>query len=197
MGPDFKKTIVFTAPSGAGKTTLVRHLLEKYDFLDFSISACTREKRPYELDGKDYYFISPEEFRAKIAAHEFIEYQEVYENQYYGTLRSEVERIWASGKAILFDIDVMGAVNIKKRYKDNCLTVFVKPPSFEVLVERLKNRQTETEASLKKRIMRIKRELAFETDFDTVVINDLLEVAKKESEYLVENFILGKPFIEE
>lgn len=188
--------VVFTAPSGAGKTTLVRHLLEKYDFLDFSISACTREKRAHEIDGKDYYFISPEEFKAKIEADEFIEFEEVYENQFYGTLRSEVERIWNSGKAIVFDIDVKGAVNIKKRYKDNCLTVFVKPPSFEVLVERLRNRNTESEASLKKRITRVKRELSYETDFDTVVVNDLLEVAKKESEYLVENFILGKPFID-
>lgn len=196
MHPDYKKMVVFTAPSGAGKTTLVRHLLEKYDFLDFSISACTREKRAYEIDGKDYYFISPEEFKAKIEADEFIEFEEVYENQFYGTLRSEVERIWNSGKAIVFDIDVKGAVNIKKRYKDNCLTVFVKPPSFEVLVERLRNRNTESEASLKKRITRVKRELSYETDFDTVVVNDLLEVAKKESEYLVENFILGKPFID-
>lgn len=196
MHPDYKKMVVFTAPSGAGKTTLVRHLLEKYDFLDFSISACTREKRPHEIDGKDYYFISPEEFKAKIEADEFIEFEEVYENQFYGTLRSEVERIWNSGKAIVFDIDVKGAVNIKKRYKDNCLTVFVKPPSFEILVERLRNRKTETDASLKKRITRVKRELSYETDFDTVVVNDLLEVAKKESEYLVENFILGKPFID-
>lgn len=196
MQPDYKKMVVFTAPSGAGKTTLVRHLLEKYDFLDFSISACTREKRAHEIDGKDYYFISPEEFKAKIEADEFIEFEEVYENQFYGTLRSEVERIWNSGKAIVFDIDVKGAVNIKKRYKDNCLTVFVKPPSFEVLVERLRNRNTESEASLKKRITRVKRELSYETDFDTVVVNDLLEVAKKESEYLVENFILGKPFID-
>ncbi|MCB0645307.1 MAG: guanylate kinase [Saprospiraceae bacterium] len=196
MQPDYKKMVVFTAPSGAGKTTLVRHLLEKYDFLDFSISACTREKRAHEINGKDYYFISPEEFKAKIEADEFIEFEEVYENQFYGTLRSEVDRIWNSGKAIVFDIDVKGAVNIKKRYKDNCLTVFVKPPSFEVLVERLRNRNTETEASLKKRITRVKRELSYETDFDTVVVNDLLEVAKKESEYLVENFILGKPFID-
>ena len=196
MQPDYKKMVVFTAPSGAGKTTLVRHLLEKYDFLDFSISACTREKRAHEINGKDYYFISPEEFKAKIEADEFIEFEEVYENQFYGTLRSEVDRIWNSGKAIVFDIDVKGAVNIKKRYIDNCLTVFVKPPSFEVLVERLRNRNTETEAKLKKRITRVKRELSYETDFDTVVVNDLLEVAKKESEYLVENFILGKPFID-
>lgn len=194
MHSDFRKMIVFTAPSGAGKTTLVRHLLEKYNFLDFSISACTREKRPYEEEGKDYYFITPDDFKAKIANHEFVEYEEVYENQYYGTLRSEVERIWKSGKAIVFDIDVKGAVNIKKRYKENCLTVFVKPPSFEVLVERLKNRQTESDESLRKRVNRIKRELSFETDFDTVIVNDLLDVAKKESEYLVENFILGKPF---
>ncbi|MFZ1789214.1 MAG: guanylate kinase [Saprospiraceae bacterium] len=196
MKADFHKMIVLTAPSGAGKTTLVKHLLETYDFLDFSISACTRPRREHEIDGKDYYFFTPQEFKDKIASGGFIEYEEVYENQFYGTLKSEVNRIWESGKSIVFDIDVKGAINIKKLYKDDCLTIFVKPPSFDILVERLTNRNTETPASLKKRIARIKRELKYETRFDAVVVNDLLEVAKKEAEYLVENFILGKPFID-
>ena len=194
MKPDFHKMVVLTAPSGAGKTTLVKHLLSTYSFLDFSISACTRERREHEIEGKDYYFLSPEEFKQRIADNDFIEYEEVYENQFYGTLKSEVERIWSSGKSIVFDIDVKGACNIKKLYKEESLTIFVKPPSFDVLVERLTNRNTETKASLKKRIARIKRELKYETKFDAVVVNDLLEVAKKESEYLIENFILGKPF---
>lgn len=188
------KMIVFTAPSGAGKTTLVRHLLSTYDFLDFSISATTRSRRDYEVDGKDYYFLTQEDFQQKITDGLFLEHEEVYEGQYYGTLYSEVDRIWNLGKAIIFDIDVMGAHNIKAKYGDDCLTVFVRPPSVDVLIERLVKRDTETDESLAKRIARIKREMTFESKFDTVVVNDLLEVAKKESEYLIENFILGKPF---
>ena len=187
-----RKMIVFTAPSGAGKTTLVKHLLDSYEFLDFSISATTRAKRPHETEGKDYYFLSPEEFKRRISADEFIEYEEVYEDQFYGTLRSEVDRIWDSGKAIIFDIDVKGAKNIKNLYGDQCLTIFVRPPSLEVLISRLTARATETEESLRKRIARIREEVTYEPIFDTVVVNDLLEVAKKESEYLTENFILGK-----
>ncbi len=187
-----RKMIVFTAPSGAGKTTLVKHLLDSYEFLDFSISATTRTKRPHETEGKDYYFLTPEEFKRRISADEFIEYEEVYEDQFYGTLRSEVDRIWDSGKAIIFDIDVKGAKNIKNLYGDQCLTIFVRPPSLEVLISRLTARATETEESLRKRIARIREEVTYEPIFDTVVVNDLLEVAKKESEYLTENFILGK-----
>jgi guanylate kinase len=187
-----RKMIVFTAPSGAGKTTLVKHLLDSYEFLDFSISATTRTKRPHETEGKDYYFLTPEEFKRRINADEFIEYEEVYEDQFYGTLRSEVDRIWDSGKAIIFDIDVKGAKNIKNLYGDQCLTIFVRPPSLEVLISRLTARATETEESLRKRIARIREEVTYEPIFDTVVVNDLLEVAKKESEYLTENFILGK-----
>lgn len=191
------RMIIFTAPSGAGKTTLVRHLLATYEFLDFSISATTRDKREGEVDGKDYYFLTPEEFKAKIANKEFAEYEEVYANQFYGTLKSEIQRIWDSGKHIVFDIDVKGAVNIKDFYKEACLAVFVRPPSLEVLIDRLKKRATETPASLAKRIDRVKREMTYENRFDTVVVNDLLEVSKKESEYVVENFILGRPFDDE
>ena len=150
------KMFIFTAPSGAGKTTIVRHLLKTYDFLDFSVSATTRAKRDHEKDGKDYYFMSPDEFRQKVTNGEFIEWEEVYEDQLYGTLKSEVDRVWALGKHIVFDIEVKGATNIKSLYGDQCKAIFIKPPSLEILIERLKNRKTETPASLKKRIARVK-----------------------------------------
>jgi len=189
-----KKMIVFTAPSGAGKTTLVRHLLDTYDFLEFSISATTRDRRPHEVDGKDYYFLSPDVFKEKLSRGEFFEYEEVYENQFYGTLKSEFERIWDAGKCIIFDVDVKGAKNIKDHYKDQCLAVFVRPPSLEILISRLTLRATETEASLKTRIARMKVEMTYENHFDFTLVNDLLDVAKKEAEYLTENFVLGKPY---
>lgn len=194
MSLDFSpKMLVFTAPSGAGKTTLVKHLLAEYDFLEFSISATTRKRRDHEVEGKDYYFVSSSLFKDKIACGEFIEYEEVYEDQYYGTLKSEVERIWSKGKSVIFDIDVKGATNIKKIYGDKCLTVFVRPPSIDVLIDRLTQRATETPASFTNRIARMKEEMNYENTFDIVVVNDLLDVAKKESEYLTENFVLGKP----
>ena len=189
------RMILFTAPSGAGKTTLVKHLLEEYDFLGFSISATTREKREHEVDGEDYYFLTKEEFEEKKENGEFIEWEEVYEGQYYGTLKSEVDRIWAEGNHAIFDIDVKGATAIKSLYGDQCLAVFVRPPSLEILIERLKGRKTESAASLAKRIERVKREMTFENTFDVVLVNDLLDVAKKEAEYLTENFLLGMPFI--
>ncbi|HMP31800.1 MAG TPA: guanylate kinase [Saprospiraceae bacterium] len=183
------KMIVLTAPSGSGKTTLVKHLLQKFDFLDFSISATTRDQRSHEVDGKDYYFLSPEEFKTRLANDEFIEHEEVYENQFYGTLKSEVDRIWSLGKVIIFDIDVKGAKNIKDLYGEQCLTIFVRPPSVEVLISRLTARATENEESLRKRIARIREEITYEPIFDTVVVNDLLEVAQLEAEYLVKNFV--------
>lgn len=184
-----KKMIVFTAPSGAGKTTLVKHMLSSYGFLDFSISATTRAKRPNEKEGKDYYYLSVEEFKEKITQNQFVEWEEVYENQLYGTLKSEVERIWEDNKAIIFDIDVKGACSIKNLYQEKCLTIFVKPPSEAILIERLVARATESKESLEKRIEKVKREISFENRFDAVIVNDLLEVAKKEAEILVENFI--------
>jgi guanylate kinase len=187
-----KKMVIFTAPSGAGKTTIVRHLLKEYDFLDFSVSATNRKKRKHETDGKDYYFLTTKKFQSLIDKKAFVEWEEVYEEQYYGTLKKEVNRLWEKNKCIVFDIDVRGATNIKKKYKDKCLAVFVKPPSIEVLVERLKNRKTESEASLKKRIKRIKRELKYEDKFDLVLVNDLLEVALKEAELIVEDFVHNK-----
>ncbi len=183
------KLIVITAPSGAGKTTIVQRLLDKFDQLAFSISATTREKRPYEKNGVDYYFISREEFKKRIENGDFAEWEEVYENQFYGTLKSEIDRIWALGKDIIFDIEVKGAQNIKKAYGDQAIVIFIKPPSFEVLVERLKSRKTENEKSLNKRIARAKKELEYEDKFDQVVINDDLASAIKETEKLVNSFL--------
>ena len=183
------KMVVFTAPSGAGKTTLVRHLLDHFGYLDFSVSATTRNKREHEKEGIDYFFLTEDEFRARIAEDAFVEWEEVYAGQFYGTLKCEVERIWNEEKAIVFDIDVNGACRLKEKYGEQCLTIFVKPPSIDTLVDRLKKRNTETEASLQKRIEKVKREISYENRFDAVIVNDLLEVAKKEAELLVENFI--------
>ncbi|WP_235297753.1 guanylate kinase [Portibacter marinus] len=183
------KMLVFTAPSGAGKTTIVRHLLSEYEALDFSISATTRARRDYERHGRDYYFMSPEEFRYRAENDEFLEWEEVYEDQFYGTLKSEVDRLWSMGKHIVFDIDVRGATNIKRLYGDDCLAVFVKPPSVEVLIKRLRDRKTESDASFAKRVKRVKREMQYEHDFDKILVNDLLEVTLKEAEYLVEGFL--------
>lgn len=183
------KIIIFTAPSGSGKTTVVRHVLNKFDCLDFSVSATTRVKRPHETDGVDYYFMSVDQFKQKRRKRKFAEWQEVYDNQYYGTLKSEIERIWDSGKHIVFDIEVKGATNIKKKYGENALAVFIKVPSLELLIKRLKERKTESEANLKKRIRRIKRELTYEKSFDRILINDKLEDTLKEAEKIVEDFI--------
>lgn len=184
------KMVIFTAPSGAGKTTIVRHLLDRYPRqIGFSTSATTREKRDYEIDGKDYYFLSEEDFRQKISDGEFVEWEEVYNGQLYGTLKSEVDRLWAEGKHIIFDIEVKGATNIKGMYGDECLAVFIKPPSFNILVKRLKNRKTESASSLNKRIARMKKELSYESSFDKVLVNDLLEVACKEGEIIIESFL--------
>ena len=182
------KLIIFSAPSGAGKTTIVRHLLTQDLNLEFSISATSREKRHTETHGKDYYFLSDIEFQEKVKNDEFLEWEEVYENQFYGTLRSEVERIWREGKHIIFDVDVKGAKDIKKAYPNETLAIFVKPPSVDELFARLRNRKTESEASLKKRFARSKRELKYEKKFDEVLINDDLKIALKEAEEMVINF---------
>jgi len=184
--------MVFTAPSGAGKTTIVRYLLNKYDFLGFSVSATTRKMREGEEEGKDYYFLSSEEFKEKIHSQEFVEWEEVYSGQYYGTLKSEIERLWELEKTIVFDIEVNGASSIKDKFGKKAHVVFIKPPSLEILVERLKNRKTETEESLKKRIRRVKRELSFENSFDYVLVNDVLDTTLKEAEIITESFIFGK-----
>lgn len=183
------KLIVLTAPSGGGKTTIKRHLLKTYDELGFSISVTTREIRPTEVDGVDYYFKSVDEFHRLKEADAFVEWEEVYEGLYYGTLKSEVDRLWKNHKHIVFDVDVNGAKDIKKLYGDSCLAIFIRPPSIQVIIDRLKARATETEVSLAKRIRRMEKEMSHEKEFDTILVNDLLAVALKESEYLVESFL--------
>lgn len=184
-----RRVIIFTAPSGAGKTTLVRHLLSQLTELQFSISATTRPKRDNEVDTKDYYFLSKTEFSNKVEAGDFLEWEEVYADCCYGTLKSEVERIWASGHQVIFDVDVKGATNIKKYYGDRALAIYVKPPSLEVLIERLKNRKTESIESLQKRIKRATLELEYENNFDCIIVNDKLDIAKKEALLTVQTFL--------
>ncbi len=183
------KMIIITAPSGAGKTTIVEKLLNKFDNLAFSISATTRAKRPHEKDGVDYYFINHEEFKKRIANGDFAEWEEVYENQFYGTLKSEIDRIWALDKHIIFDIEVKGAQNLKRVYGDQALAIFINPPSLEVLIERLKKRKTENEKSLKKRIARAKKELKYINKFDRVVVNDVLDKAVESAEKMLNTFL--------
>lgn len=187
-----KKLIIITAPSGAGKTTIVKKLMQTNLPLGFSVSACTRKQRVGEVDGKDYYFISAESFKDKIAQHEFAEYEEVYEGSFYGTLNTEIERIWSLNQAVLFDIDVQGALRLKKNFTDKALTIFIKPPSFEILVQRLTDRNTETEESLQKRISKASIELGYESKFDVVIENKELEVAFNQAFRTIESF-LNKP----
>lgn len=184
------KAIIFSAPSGAGKTTIVRHLLGISDLkLSFSVSATTRTKRPYEVDGKDYFFISTEEFIVKKNADEFVEWEEVYTNQFYGTLKSEIEKIWAEGRHVIFDLDVLGGLNLKKIFGDRALAVFVKPPSIESLRFRLRNRSTETAEKIAMRIAKAQHELSFESQFDAVIVNDILEEAFLQAETNVRAFL--------
>jgi len=185
------KLFIFTAPSGAGKTTIVRHLLEKYDFLEFSISATTRQKRQHEIDGRDYHFMSEETFKKHIDNGAFVEWEEVYPGQFYGTLTSEMNRIFDSGKCVVFDIDVKGATNIKKYYKEDCMSIFIKPPSIDELIERLRNRNTETPESFERRIQKVHREMLFENQFDITLVNDRLDLALIEAEHIVETFVFG------
>ncbi len=184
------KVIVITAPSGAGKTTIVQHLLNKYDFLDFSVSATNREKRKGEKDGVDYYFLSTSDFKKKIKKGEFLEWEEVYPGKFYGTLSSEVQKAWEAKKHVIFDIEVKGAGNIKKKYPNHSLAIFIRPPSIKALEDRLTNRKTETSRSLKKRLDRAKMEMTYEHEFDKILVNDLLEVALEEGEEMIENFII-------
>lgn len=183
------KLLVFSAPSGSGKTTLVRHLLAQGLPLEFSISATSRPPRGHEVDGKDYYFLSPTVFQEKIKAHAFVEYEEVYEGLFYGTLKSELERIWTNGKHGIFDIDVQGGLNIKKQYPQQTLTLFIQPPSIAALEERLQQRGTETPESLHQRVAKAAEELAFADQFDVVIVNDNLEDAKKEVFERVSTFL--------
>ena len=184
------KLIVFSAPSGSGKTTIVRHLLGLENLnLEFSISATSREKRGEEVDGKDYYFLSTEAFKSKIKSDAFLEWEEVYRDNFYGTLKTEVERIWAKGKHVIFDIDVSGGLRIKRKFPEQTLAIFVKPPSIDELKIRLKNRKTESEDKINMRVAKASAELATAPLFDVIIENDVLENALKKAETLVGNFI--------
>ncbi|EKB50056.1 guanylate kinase [Cecembia lonarensis] len=184
------KAIIFSAPSGSGKTTIVKHLLGKFPNLGFSISASTRDKRGRtEQNGKDYYFLSPEEFKQKIDENEFIEWEEVYEGNFYGTLKEEIQRLWDNGKHVIFDVDVKGGLNLKRYFGDKALAIFVKVPSMEVLQERLKDRGTESEESLSRRLYKAKFEMTFADKFDAVIVNDNIQHSFEEAEQMVAAFL--------
>ena len=183
------KCVIISAPSGAGKTTIVRSLLAKGLRLAFSVSATSRAKRGYEVDGQDYFFITADDFKKRIEADEFVEWEEVYPGQYYGTLRSEIDRIWAHGNSAIFDVDVVGGLHLKEVYGDRALAVFVSPPSIDVLEQRLLVRNTETPESLRKRVDKAAHEMTFAPRFDAIVVNDTLEHACAEAYDLVERFL--------
>jgi guanylate kinase len=183
------KAIIFSAPSGSGKTTLVKHLLEKNPDLGFSISAATRDKRGRaEQNGKDYYFLTPEDFRKKIEQDEFVEWEEVYAGNFYGTLRSEIDRIWKEGKNVIFDVDVKGGLNLKKYFGDKGLAIFVKVPSIEILKQRLNDRGTESEESLSRRLFKANFEMGFQDKFDVVLVNEDLDKSLAEAQKLYNEF---------
>ena len=184
------KLIVFSAPSGAGKTTVIRHLLESDLPFEFSVSATSRAIRGGEKDGKDYYYLPLDVFKKKIAENCFLEWEEVYQNQFYGTLFSEIERIWAKGHHVLFDVDVFGALNIKKKYPQRSLSIFLMPPSLEILKQRLLERGTETEESFNERKEKAEYELTFADKYDKIIVNDDLKDAQRETYNTVRDFLM-------
>lgn len=185
-----KDVLIVSAPSGAGKSTIVSHLLKEYDIFDFSISATSRKPRGEEVHGKEYFFLSEEEFKKGIEEDRFVEYEEVYPGLFYGTLRSEVDRIWKSNKVIVFDIDVMGGMNLRKLYAQRALSLFIAPPSIEVLRERLINRKTDTPEAIEKRVAKAEKELAYAANFDKLLVNDRLEDAFSEADkFIEENYL--------
>lgn len=183
------KCIIFSAPSGAGKTTIVQHLLQQDLGLSFSISACSRDPRPNEVDGKDYHFLGLEKFQQEILNNAFLEWEEVYTNNYYGTLKSEIERIWNEGKTVIFDVDVIGGLNLKKYFGDKALAIFVQPPSYDELEKRLRYRSTESEDKINQRMSKAREELSYAPQFDHILVNDNLEHALAEAEQKVAEFI--------
>ena len=184
-----RKLIVISAPSGAGKTSIVHQLLKDIPALSFSVSASSRERRGNEVDGKDYYFLGVEGFQKKIKEDAFLEWEQVYENQYYGTLKSEIKRIWSEGKIVIFDVDVVGGLNIKKQYPKECLSVFIMPPSIEVLAERLIGRGSESDESVKKRLDKAEEETSKSGQFDTIILNDDFKTACEQTKEIITNFI--------
>lgn len=184
------RVLIFSAPSGSGKSTIVNHILGIYkDAMEFSVSATSRQPRGEEKNGKEYYFVSPAEFRGLIAKDAFVEYEEVYEDHFYGTLKSEVERIWAAGHTIIFDVDVKGGVNLKKYFGDKALSIFIQAPSIEALKERLIKRGTDSPEAIKERVAKAAEEMTYAPQFDYVLVNDNLETAYAESEKVVEDFL--------
>jgi len=183
------KCIIFSAPSGAGKTTIVHNLLGRDLGLEFSVSACSRDPRPNEVVGKDYHFLGAEKFRQKIQEDAFVEWEEVYSNNFYGTLKSEMQRIWSKGNTVIFDVDVIGGLNLKKKFKDDALAIFVKPPSYEELEKRLRGRSTESEDKINQRMEKASKELAFAPEFDIILVNDNLEDACDQAANHVREFL--------
>jgi guanylate kinase len=183
------KLIVISAPSGAGKTSIVHHLLKNISGLSFSVSACSREKRDYETHGKDYFFLGVEDFKNKIKEGAFLEWEEVYENQYYGTLKSEIERILSEGKTVIFDVDVIGGLNIKKQYPKECLSLFIMPPTVDVLRQRLSGRGSESEAKVEMRLAKAEQEISKNQEFDMVILNDDFGIACEDTIKVITNFI--------
>lgn len=183
------KAVIFSAPSGAGKTTIVKHLLTKELGLEFSISACSRDPRPGEVNGKDYHFLGLPGFKELIRENDFIEWEEVYKNNFYGTLRIEIERIWKAGKTVIFDVDVIGGLNLKKIFGEDALAVFVQPPSYDELEKRLRYRSTETEDKINQRMAKAREELSKAQEFDYILVNDDLDNALVEAEKIVSTFL--------
>ena len=183
------KLVIFSAPSGSGKTTIVRELLKRFDCFEFSISATSRNPRGQEQNGVDYYFLSNEEFRARVERDEFVEWEEVYQGTCYGTLKSEMERIWAKGNIILFDVDVMGGINLKRIFGEQARSIFIMPPSVEVLRERLIGRGTDSMETIEKRVAKAEFEISKAPEFDNVVINDVLDTAVAQTESIINDFL--------
>lgn len=186
------KVLIFSAPSGSGKTTIVRHLLERFPELEFSISATSRSPRGAERDGVDYYFMDDAEFRARVAQGEFVEWEEVYAGTCYGTLRAEIDRIWDREHVVVFDVDVVGALNIKKLFGDQALSIFIMPPSVEVLRARLEGRGTDSPEAIERRLAKAEQEIAYASKFDRVIVNDDLETAYAEARRVVGDFLAGR-----